>query len=64
MKLDCEVTKVSGDGETMTIGLSGRQANDAEWRRDGYQEVQITASGSAKRAFYLGRRVTLSILPR
>lgn len=64
MKLECEVTKVSGDGETMAIGLKGRQANDAEWRRDGCQEIQITATVSAKKAFFLGRRVTLTVTPR
>lgn len=64
MKLHCEVTSVHCDGETMTVGLSGRQANDAEWRRDGSQEVQFTASGSQKRAFWVGRKIILTVEPR
>jgi hypothetical protein len=64
MKLDCVVTRVSGSSETVTIDLDGRQKNDAEWRRDGAQQIQITASAKVKRAFYLGRKVTIHVEPR
>lgn len=60
MKLDCIVSKVTDTGETVTIELDGRQKNDAEWRRDGAQQVQVTGTGKVKRAFYLGRKVTLT----
>lgn len=64
MKIECEVTSVNCDGETMTVGLSGRQATDAEWRRNGYQEVKFTANAAAKRAFWIGRKVNLTVTPR
>lgn len=64
MKIECEVTRVYCNGETMTVGLSGRQPNDAEWRNDGSQEIQFTASGTAKRAFWIGRKVVLTVQPR
>ena len=64
MKLECTVTKVSSDGESVAIRLNGRQPNDAEWRRDSVQEIKVTGSEKVKRAFYLGRRVVLTIEPR
>jgi hypothetical protein len=64
MKLECTVTAVSGSGETVAIRLEGRQANDAEWRRDGTQELQVTGSEKVKRAFYLGRKVIVTVEPR
>jgi hypothetical protein len=64
MKLECRVTRVSGDGETVTVSLDGRQHHDAEWRRDGDQQIQVTGSAKVKRAFYLGRRVTITVQPR
>lgn len=64
MKLDCVVTRVSGGSETVTIDLDGRQKNDADWRRDGTQQIQVTGTGKVKRAFYLGRRVTITVEPR
>lgn len=64
MKLECRVTRVSGDGETVTVSLAGRQGSDAEWRRDGSQEIQVTGSNKVKRAFYLGRRVVVTVEPR
>ena len=64
MKLDCIVTQVSGSSETITIELDGRQKHDAEWRRDGGQQIQVTASDKIKRAFYLGRRVVITVEPR
>lgn len=64
MKLNCEVTKVSSNGETVTIELDGRQRNDADWRIDGSQQIQVTGSEKVKRAFYLGRKVTITVEPR
>lgn len=64
MKIDCTVTKVSECGESVAITLSGRQANDADWRRDGVQAIEVTGSERVKRAFYLGRKVTLTVEPR
>lgn len=64
MKLECEVTNVRDSGEYMTVGLMGRQPNDAEWRQDQPAEIRVTASDKLKRAFYLGRKVTIEISPR
>ncbi len=64
MKLECTVSKVSENGETISIALDGRQANDAEWRRDGTQTLEFTATDKARRAFYLGRKVIMTVEPR
>ena len=64
MKLECTVTQISNSGESITITLRGRQPKDAEWRRDGHQEIEITCSEKAKRAFWLGRRVVITVDPR
>lgn len=64
MKLECEVTQVSNSGESVNITLSGRQKNDAEWRRDGEQTIQVTCTDKVKRAFWLGRRVTITVEPK
>lgn len=64
MKLECTVTRVSNSGETVTIDLDGRQPKDAEWRRDGSQQIQVTCTDKVRRAFWLGRRVVVTIDPR
>lgn len=64
MKIECEVTKIANSGESVSITLRGRQAKDAEWRRDGEQSIEVTCSDKVKRAFYLGRKVLLTVEPR
>lgn len=64
MKLECTVTQIANGGETMTIGLSGRQPNDAEWRRNNRQEIEVVCSDKMKGAFWLGRRVVVTVEPR
>jgi hypothetical protein len=64
MRIQCVVTSVTCDGETMTVGLRGRQHADAVWRRDQSQEVRFTASEKTKKAFYIGREVAVTIEPR
>jgi hypothetical protein len=64
MKLECTVTQATNSGESLSITLKGRQAHDPDWFRDGVQDIEIRCSERAKRAFYLGRRVILTIEPR
>jgi hypothetical protein len=64
MKLECRVTKVSNSGESIAITLRGRQSTDPDWFRDGVQDIEVKCSERAKRAFYLGRRVVVTVEPR
>lgn len=64
MKLECKVTRASNSGESMTVVLKGRQKRDADWRRDGEVQIEFACSDAAKRAFYLGRSVTVTVEPR
>lgn len=64
MKIECEVTRVANSGESVSITLRGRQAKDAKWRRDGEQNIEVTCSPTVQRAFYLGRKVILTVEPR
>jgi hypothetical protein len=64
MKLDCRVTKVSNSGDTITIGLSGKQPHDAFWRPDGDHTIEVACTDKARRAFWLGRKVVVTIEPR
>lgn len=64
MKIECEVKSIDFDGESMTVGLSGRQKSDAEWRYDQPQSVKFTATEKMKRAFWLGRKVVVTVEPR
>jgi hypothetical protein len=63
MKLQCTVTRVSNSGETIRVTLDGRQDRDADWRRDGTQELEFTCTDAAKRAFHLGRKVKITVEP-
>lgn len=64
MKLECTVTKVSNSGDTVSITLRGNKPNDADWRPRYEQEIEVTCSDKVKRAFYLGRKVTITVEPR
>lgn len=64
MKLECRVTGVSNSGESVSITLDGHQPNDADWRREGTQQIEVTCSEKVKRAFWLGRRVVITVEPR
>jgi hypothetical protein len=64
MKLECTVKRVSESGETVSIAMDGRQRNDAEWRRDGDITIEVTSSAKVRRAFYLGRKVTIAVQPK
>lgn len=64
MKLECVVKSMSENGETVSIDLNGRQSIDAEWRRDGDVSLQVTSSAKVRRAFYLGRKVRITVEPR
>lgn len=64
MKIECHVTRVANSGETLTIGLSGKGPRDADWRYDAPQEIQIVCTEKAKRAFWVGRRVVLTVSAR
>jgi hypothetical protein len=61
MHIRAEVTEVSTNGNTLTVKMQGRGKRDASWRRYGHFEIQIPATKSNGRAYYVGRIVRLKI---
>ena len=59
--MDCEVLEVSGGGLNLSLKLQGRQTNAAEWREWCVMALQIPATEKAKKAFHVGRRVSIII---
>lgn len=64
MKLECTVTKVSNSGDSVAITLQGNHPQDADWRPRYTQEIEVSCSDKIKRAFYLGRKVVVTVEPR
>jgi hypothetical protein len=61
MKIDCEVTGVRESGEYLEIELHGLPPKAADWRRNQEQGIRIPMSSSAAKAFYIGRKVCLTV---
>jgi hypothetical protein len=59
--MDCELLEVSGGGTSLTLRLQGRQIGAAEWREWNKMTLEIPATEKSKKAFYVGRRVILSL---
>lgn len=63
MKLRCEVIGVETTGDGLRLTLQGKPNGAAEWRNLERQEFVIPATQHAKRAFYVGRMVAISMRP-
>jgi hypothetical protein len=61
MKIKCEVTGVTTDGDNLTISFQGSPEKSAAWRRMGRIEIQVPDVWKSQRAFYVGRKVSLLI---
>lgn len=64
MKIRASVLTVDDCGDTITVTLQGRAARGAEWRSYLKIEMQLPATTTAKRAYYLGRDVNIEVGPR
>jgi len=64
MKINCTVTSVSSNGETMSVRVEGNAPSDAEWRPSFTQDLTFAENSHARRAFYIGRKVEITVRPR
>ncbi len=61
MKMRCEVLTITSDGETLSVGLQGSPKASAKWRTLERQELKIPDTERSRRAFWLGRIVTIDL---
>jgi len=61
MKIKCEVTGVTTDGDNLTVSLQGSPEQAASWRRMGRIELQVPDVSKSQRAFYVGRKVSILV---
>lgn len=64
MKLNCVVTSVSSNGETMSVRVEGNAPSDAAWRPRFTQDLTFSESAPTRRAFHIGRKVEIIVRPR
>ena len=62
MKLKCEILEVANNGDGLTIGLQAKIGR-AEWKSIERQTIRIDNTAQNRRAFYVGRVVTLELKP-
>lgn len=63
MKLGCEILAAESCGNTMKIKLQGKKVDAAAWHDWCVMTIEIPATAKAKRAFHVGRVVTLTVSP-
>jgi len=63
MKIEGHVTEASDAGDKMRIIGQGRAVNDAEWRPHLAMMIEIPMTDRNRKAFYIGRKFTVSLKP-
>lgn len=63
MYLECYVEKVETYNDTLHVSLQGRCPASAHWRRSGSQRIEMPDTAATRRAYFIGRRVNLSLAP-
>ena len=61
MKLKCHILEVKTDGERLEIKAQGCGDADARWRPMNVITFQCADITSARRAFYVGRHISVEI---
>jgi len=64
MKIECEITSAERSGDSLHIGLKGKPPNAADWRPNGSQTITVPLTDGAAKAFYVGRKVSLTVQTR
>lgn len=62
MKIRAEVTKVQTTGDGLRVTMQGKPPKAAEWRPTVEQIIELPDTEPMRRAFYVGRIVTLAVL--
>lgn len=63
MKLRVEVTKVETTGDCLRVTAQGKPTNAASWRPLVSQVIEVPDTEPTRRAFYVGRMVTITVTP-
>lgn len=64
MKIEAEVLGVKTDGISLSLSLSGWPVTAPEGEMATSYTIDVPATTKAKRAFYIGRKVSISIDPQ
>lgn len=64
MKIEAEVLSAEGGGDHMKISLQGKELNAADWRPYLSLRLEIPDTERNRRAFYVGRLVSLELKTR
>ncbi len=64
MKLNCHVLSVATNGDKILITGQGVAAGDADWRPYNRVEFEIADVPKNARAFYIGRKFSITIEPK
>jgi hypothetical protein len=61
MKIEGEVKRVGNSGDTLKVEMRARSKRDAFWRLDGDCYFEVACTDKAKKAYHVGRKVTIEI---
>lgn len=61
MKIDCHVLEVSTTGDGLRVTLQGKPPNAADWRALERQVIVLPDSETTRRAFFVGRKVEITV---
>lgn len=64
MKINAEVLAVETIGDALRVTLQGKAEADAEWRPYLRAHIDIPETLPNRRAYFIGRRVTLQLKTR
>lgn len=63
MKITAEVLSVDSHGDALNVKLQGKAKIDADWRPYLKFDLDVPETDKNRRAFYVGRKVKLTIEP-
>lgn len=63
MRIECHITKVEDIGDKLRVHMQGCGISEPDGARWAPQDLEIPATQAARRAFYVGRRCMLELLP-
>lgn len=63
MRIAGEVTAVREDGDVLVVEVSGKGVAASQWGTRSQSAVKIPNTTQARRAFFVGRPVTITVEP-
>lgn len=61
MKMICEILSADGCGMNLRLKVQARQIGAADWRDFNAFEIEIPAHERTKKAFHVGRMITIEV---